>query len=864
MKRNLFILGIALFVFCSLKAAPAYPYPIKYTQPDGSVITIRLHGDEFWHYTTCNGRVVERGDDGFYHPASLPSRAGVAAARARTVSLRNQAARHNSVLRSNAKSSISIGEKRFLVLLIEFSDIKFTVDNPNAAFSALLNERGYSENGGTGSVYDYYSENSRGQFIPTYDVIGPITLNKTCADYGANKKDADGKEKRGEDKDPGGALIDACGIAYTQGLINFADYDNDGDGVVDNVFFYYAGYNEAEGANGDTIWPHASGIWNSFGGVYVNSYACSSEYRGNSGNTMAGIGTFCHEFGHVLGLPDLYDTDYEENGSATTVNSFSLMCDGNYNNNGRTPPYLGAMERYLLGWKNSIEEKTGTGEITVRPVYENDGFRTPTSVEGEFFLYEVRDGSGWDRYILTSSNSTPPKGMLVYHVDMSTTNMVGSYTAASLWKKNSINDYSAHPCYYIVRPTTSYSSYQDFVYPGTSNTTSFEGTDWARLPSGFKLSNITWNGNGVSLTMTQQEDRLMKGKVTDSKGRPMAGVEVSLVPQRVSSTQASGTARRFLVLRDVAEASSYTALTASDGSYTVAVPKTEGPVFTVSFSIPFYSTVTDRIAINGLNYVMDVVMYNFAESEPGSLCKHGLPYSALGYTNEASSWSGTMAAMFSASELTGNVGDRISAIKYMISGSKAAQVDVFVDFGAERVFTRKVNQPGFNSIQTIDISDADIRIPAGKDVYFGYAVKDITNQYWINIDNTEELGYKTGAGMCRDGYQTTGSDDWGDLEYNLIISAETQTIVSPFNNLGVRIISNPSEGSVYQLGASFILAFDNPSTGETAENIIWYYDGNAVTGSSITLSEAGYHTIRAVISYSDGGSETIEQQVLVQ
>ena len=856
MKKTLVVLGILLFAVCSLKAAPAYPYPIQYRQPDGSVITIRLHGDEFWHYTTCNGKVVAQDADGFYRPASLPSRKGVSAARARAERMR-AAARQDVSLRSKANSSISIGKKRFLVLLIEFSDIKFTVENPKQAFSAMLNERGYSANGGTGSVYDYYYENSRGQFDPVYDVIGPITLDKTCADYGENKS----SENKADDKDPSGALIDACGIAFTQGLVNFADYDNDGDGVVDNIFFYYAGYNEAEGGAATTIWPHASGIWNSFGGIYVHSYACTSEYRGSSGNTMAGIGTFCHEFGHVLGLPDFYDTDYEKNGSATTVNSFSLMCEGNYNNSGRTPPYLGAMERWLLGWKDEIEEWTESGEKTILPVQENDGYRTPTSVDDEFFLYEVRDGSGWDRYILTSSNSAPPKGMLIYHVDRSKTNLIGSYTAYSLWNGNSVNDYSAHPCYYIVRPTTSYSSYQDFVYPGNTNTTTFEGTDWARLPSGYKLSNISLNSGSVSLTLAQQGERILKGKVVDSKGKPLQGVNVALVPASLSAAHSFSAYRRFMTLREVSEASSYTAQTASDGSYTIAFPKSEEKSFTVSFSLPFYNAVTDRISIGGLNYVYDVKMYNYAETAPGSLSKHGVPSSTLGFTNEAENWSATMAVKFSAAELLDKQGDRISAIKYMISGSKATQVDVFVDFGSERVLTRKVNQPGFNSIQTVDISDADIRIPSGKDVYIGYSVKEITSQYWISIDDLE---YVEGGGVVRSGYTTSGGTDWDDMGYNLIISAETQKIVSPFNNLGVKIISNPSGGAAYALGSSFNLTFDNPQAGDEPAGIVWYYDGAAVSGSSITLSEAGYHTIRAVISYSDGGSETIEQQVLVQ
>ena len=291
------------------------------------MVEVRHHGDEYFHYSTIGGRVVALGEDGFWHQAQMPSAA-------KGVKLRQNA------VRSMQKKlhTPGHGSKHFLVLLVEFSDLKFTVQNPNDAFSRMLNSEGYSENGGTGSAADYFRDNSNGVFSPIFDVFGPVTLSGGFADYGGNDSDD-------SDKNPGGALVEAC--RKLDDSIDFSDYDLDGDGVIDNVFFYYAGHNEAEG---DCIWPHASAIAGDdfvFDGVSLRTYACSSELRGANGSLMCGIGTFCHEFGHVLGLPDLYDVDYEENGSADAVYAFSLMCSGSYNNSGRTPPYLGALERML-------------------------------------------------------------------------------------------------------------------------------------------------------------------------------------------------------------------------------------------------------------------------------------------------------------------------------------------------------------------------------------------------------------------------------------------------------------------------------------------------------------------------------------
>ena len=846
MKKYILLSVASLFLYISLDAAPAYPYPIKYRQPDGSIIEITLHGDEFWHYTTSGGKVVELGDDGFYHPAVKPF-------------YNPQKRRMNNLSRPivparvAGRKSISIGKKRFPVFLVEFSDLKFTVENPVEAFSKMLNERGYSENGGTGSVYDYYYENSCGQFDPAYDVIGPVTLSKGFAEYGGNNDD-------GSDKDARGAFVEACSLALAQNLIDFSQYDNDGDGYIDNLFFYFAGHNEAEGGSKDAIWPHQSYLGNfSANGVRAGSYACTSEYRGSSGTTMAGIGTFCHEFGHALGLPDFYDTDYEKNGTADAVYAFSLMCNGNYNNNGRTPPYLGALERWILGWIEDLPELGTSQDVNIRPVYENGGCTTPTSVEGEFFLYEVRDGSGWDRYIKASNKDNPPSGMLVYHVDMSDDNLISSYPASSLWSSNDLNCYGSHPCYYIVRPTISYSSYQDLMFPGTSGTTTFEGVDWAKQESGYKLTDIAYNDGTAAFKLSAFENRTLSGKVNDSKGRPLQGVQVSVTFDSDAAMAALKSSSKLLAPASIKRLSSLQATTGEDGSYSIEIPVSASLDVTVVFSLEYFTTRTEPLKLSKAKAtVLDITMFNVSEGEPALLKKYSVPGSALGFTSSADSWSATNAVLFKKEELAAYAGYKFTTINYMIAGNKADVVDVFIDFGTKRAFTRTI-KPEFNKLHSIDISDAGIIIPENTNVYVGYAVKDITTQYWMTIDGATGV---EGGGMMRSGYQTAGGRDWNESGYNFVISADIMSVVSPFTSLGIKVISNPGQGEPYSAGTEFTFAFENPFAGGVAASTIWYFDGVQTSDPSVVLT-AGTHTIKAVVTYADGSEEEIEQVILV-
>ncbi|MFA6704266.1 MAG: M6 family metalloprotease domain-containing protein [Bacteroidales bacterium] len=542
-KKILFLCILTSLMVCCFpatsNAVPAYPFPITVKQPDGTTITVRLHGDEFLHWTTCGNNLVTRASDGYYYYATFNA-AGISVKGAKKVSgavssssdgsniippasavqnamnMRKQIYTKNLEMNkmtistksglpsytTSSASSITQGTKKFLVLLIQFTDLQFVESDPLSAFDNLMNQSGYSVNGATGSVKQYYTENSSSAFNPVFTVVGPLTLSHGYAYYGESSGNSN-------DLRPQQMVAEACQLADAAG-VNFADYDNDGDGEVDNIYCYYAGPSEAEGASSDHIWPHA---WhhNSYAlqldGVYVNRYACSNEIKGISGSTMTGIGTFCHEFGHVLGLPDFYDTNYATDGYATALglSYFSLMSSGNYLNNGNTPPYLTAVERSMLGWMN-LTTLSASGIYTLEPVQNNKAYTTPTTTSGEYYVYENRQNTGWDTYI-------PGHGMFIYHVDKSG-NDAGGVTALSRWSSNDINAYPAHQCCDLVESvgesainSSSRSSLAQIPFPGTTGKTEFSASttpaakDWAGNYTGYNLSAISESGDNVNFTL---------------------------------------------------------------------------------------------------------------------------------------------------------------------------------------------------------------------------------------------------------------------------------------------------------------------------------------------------------------------------
>ena len=439
--RSLGFIFLFLAATYSAMAVKAYPDPITVRQPDGSSLTLIIRGDEHFHYAiTLDGKTVAKGKDGYFYYAEY-SPSGVTISKTRAVSVpfisrtsvdaalgnmpdmtatasvfrdrnirRLGAAGGIRTLAANSPSTI-----KALVIPVEFSDLKFTASSPAEHFDHMMNSPGYSEYGGTGSAKDYFEANIPGKQFE-FTVTQPVTLKNGYGYYGEN--DLSTPSVITYDIRLNEMVREACGSVDAS--VDFSEFDNDGDGFADFIFIYFAGYNEAESGDDNEIWPQIHSIASegvSFDGTGIGTFACASELSGSNlgenGNTVySGIGTFCHEFSHYLGLVDLYDTDYGNNGRSKCLwGKLSVMDEGNFNNSGRTPPYFCAIDRRLAGSAVTREIKAGD-TVTLKPIRSGDIIRVPTDNSGEYFLIENRDNSSWDAYIEGS-------GMVIYHIDSS-------------------------------------------------------------------------------------------------------------------------------------------------------------------------------------------------------------------------------------------------------------------------------------------------------------------------------------------------------------------------------------------------------------------------------------------------------------
>lgn len=512
-------IGTILYFVPNAHAIMANPNPITITQPDGSTLTIRIHGDESFHYTTTlDGYLIEKDIDGFFKYVDFEANqlttqtAGNIDARSvaenrllaqlspvkkylprliqkhciTTKSPRVTAPRKAQQADSRRRASGETTESQYLVILVGFSDLPFTFTNND--FDRWLNEKGYSVDGGTGSVKDYYRDNSMGQFIPNFTVLGPYTLPYTQLYYAGNSEDT------GEDANPRAMIVDACKIAKEQNPdIDFSIFDNDKDGYMDNVNVVYAGYSEASTGNGDDMWPHSWTLEEfslTIDGIIIDAYGCSAEFVGAEGKKMDGIGTFTHEFGHVLGLKDMYDTDEYTDGYGLDPGDYSIFASGSYNNESRTPPCLMAFERMQMGWCKPIELNEAA-DIALNPISDNTAYyinAQPGRSEGtghEWFVLENRQKTGWDTYL-------PAHGLLIYHYDY-TNEMVEKY-----WSVNGPNNNSKHRCMYI-KPADGIddtNTRNGDTYPGRSGNTEFtdnttpNALNWAGEKTNTPITNI--------------------------------------------------------------------------------------------------------------------------------------------------------------------------------------------------------------------------------------------------------------------------------------------------------------------------------------------------------------------------------------
>ena len=429
MKR----LSIIVFILVMTVAAwaiPARRTGIVMTQPDGSEITVYQHGDEHFHWQTNEkGEWLKLGDDGFYRTTEALSTEQIEARRMASPKRAVQTAYPLNIA------------PRGLVILVNFKDTEF--ETSKAEMDSMLigvnytRDYSYTYRGKTykvtskGSARQYFEDASFGQYDLQLDVVGPVTVSNNYSYYGQNNS-------AGQDKQAEKMINEACKLADSECNVDFSQYDNDGDGYVDFVFVIYAGYGEADGGDKNTIWPHAWNLYSAAGikcqvdGKTVDLYACGNELD-NYTKHHTGIGTFCHEFSHILGLPDLYDTNQTHN--QKTLGEWDIMDYGPYNNDGNTPPMYSAYERFFMGWmtprlitesKNIVLEELNDSQNALlisttdqHNLIGNDP--NPT----KFYLLENRQQEGWDTYL-------PGHGLMLTYVQYS----------YNRWSQNTVNNNS--------------------------------------------------------------------------------------------------------------------------------------------------------------------------------------------------------------------------------------------------------------------------------------------------------------------------------------------------------------------------------------------------------------------------------------
>ena len=496
--KHRIIVSIIIVVSCCW-LAHAVPAPKVWqtkSQPDGTTIVIRLVGDEFYHYwENQEGNIVQQDESGFWRVIETkPTRA--------LIQKRRQASNKYVANRQKQVGTMNMAQKG-LVILVNFQDVKFNNANTQAAMNDLMNSTNYTYNGAAGSVRQYFSDQSDGQYTPNFDVVGPVTLPNSRSYYGKNN---------GSDKDIkcGDLVQHACSIANASCNVDYTQYDNDGDGEVDFVYILYAGKGEAAGGGESSVWPHSWSVYGTayygyasftiynyknyvtFDGKTVDAYACSAEL--NSNGERCGIGTIAHEFSHVIGLPDYYDTGYgtnDENGS--TPNTWHIMDHGSYNNDENTPPNYSIYDKYFLGWKTPLHLGDQPQNITLQPIgtAQANGYQITTSgtqllgatSTTTHYYVENRQKSGWDAYL-------PGHGMLIWQVKYN----------ATAWNDNEVNNTAGNPRFTLVSAKGSSTDLGTGAdpFPGTGKVTS-----WNQINSR-PLLNIKETNNTITFTYIRE------------------------------------------------------------------------------------------------------------------------------------------------------------------------------------------------------------------------------------------------------------------------------------------------------------------------------------------------------------------------
>lgn len=529
--RKLVAVLLLCGVVCAAHAVPAKRGWQTRVQADGTTIEVQQVGDEFYHYTINRDGQRVRLVNGMYEVV------GEAPTPAKARALHAQA--------QNRKQRKAVGvtpnlAPRGVVILVNFSDLSMKSGHTQAVFDELCNSTNCTVNGGYPSAAQYFADQSNGTYRPQFDVFGPVTLSKDMDYYGHNLDEdgypTDESNDDTEDQYATDAVIEACILAnqkYPE--LNFANYDSDNDGYVDFVYVIYAGHGEADGGAANTIWPHNWEISNVVYPWYCNKSGCTIDYKkgkrssccyteddvkldgkeldnyamsselsfdDNGNDVLGGIGTLCHEFGHVMGLPDLYDTSYETNyQNSLTPNDWNIMDGGSYNGGGHCPPNYDPWQKDFFGWLKPVNLGTegqnvtlyanGTANCQTYQINSTGKYVAPTTTGLRYYI-ENRQAQGWDAPLTGH-------GMLIWKVNFN----------ASAWEENAPNHSQTtnSPLHTVVSAygtaigwdgETKTDNCPWNTFPGTMKKTSWSGV------SGKPLKNIAEKNGVVTLTYIEE------------------------------------------------------------------------------------------------------------------------------------------------------------------------------------------------------------------------------------------------------------------------------------------------------------------------------------------------------------------------
>ena len=604
-KRFLFLTILLLTASLQAGAIPARGTPMTVRQPDGTEIRIIVSGDEFCKIVrTEDGCAVSLEEDGYVYYASYDftgakritdvrvtpyNRASAAATASRNIPYgmlagdvakrRAETNRLRKAHRFQPATKSGTNVKKGIIILAQFDDLKFKYTRDN--FVDMITKKGYSYGGAVGSALDYFRDQFEGVADFEFTISPIVTLANGYAYYGEN-------DKLGDDKRAHYAVKEACQLV--DDLIDFSQFDCDGDGEADNVFVFVAGPDEAQGASAAHIWSHqwyltSGGIHLSLDGTRINSYAVSTELSREDGSgkeIFATIGTFCHEYSHALGLMDLYDTDnYDSGGLFSSIGQCTTLMDyGNYNNNGNTPPNYNSMELWSLGL--GLAEEFEPGPQTLAPLSSQKRyFVAETDTEGEYYFFECRAPEGWDAFVGGS-------GMLIYHYDASENDAGNSLKARERWVENLVNCNPGHPCFDMIEsvpiakdifqafwPNGTHTSFNAFTNPAM--------TWWSGGKPEIGITDIRKDGTFVSFNIS--------GPVTIDKVEEFQDAAIVLwsmtgeedAESCISIRQSGGNAKEYRVRPYAPGSYSYTFEGLSpDKTYTVTVYNPEIPKFSVT------------------------------------------------------------------------------------------------------------------------------------------------------------------------------------------------------------------------------------------------------------------------------------------